>query len=440
MLGYDILNIFAVAFILLCGIYYIRKNDEFPFILSIFNYFISIHRFNLIQQGTIDYIRVRYSFNIFNFTDEKAVMAMNYIFIGTTVFIIFYVIFSAAYRKKDVFKKDNPDILSVFIQKNQSKLIIGFFIFFMVNSVMRASISGSLALGNSYFFLFAMAVGGFNLLIALLIISGKLKLSQKIFLSACLTFGIVGSYNPSTRFIFLSWAIGISFLLFRDMNPGRKLKFLVPAGILIVLFFSLLGAERKNKLEDLSWQENLELAFERAATSEDQNMLDGFMMVLDVYPEHLDFHYGLEHLEILMRPIPRSLWPDKPLGGYANKLGLNDVNKGTVGISQTIYGSFYGEGGFLGIIIFSILYAKLFAWLLNLTRSYASDLRFLIKGVIIASLIPLLRGGDIPGIYAFIGMSFWPVFIFIYLYNKFLQKEEWQAELYEEDNLSLGSN
>jgi hypothetical protein len=50
---------------------------------------------------------------------------------------------------------------------------------------------------------------------------------------------------------------------------------------------------------------------------------------------------------------------------------------------------------------------------------YNSDVRHLIKGITISSLIPLLRGGDLPGVYAFIGMTFWPVIYFIYKYGKF---------------------
>jgi len=46
----------------------------------------------------------------------------------------------------------------------------------------------------------------------------------------------------------------------------------------------------------------------------------------------------------------------------------------------------------------------------------------LIKGIILASFIPILRGGDLPGIVAFIGMSYWPVFVMIYLYNKHLKR------------------
>ena len=54
---------------------------------------------------------------------------------------------------------------------------------------------------------------------------------------------------------------------------------------------------------------------------------------------------------------------------------------------------------------------------------YNSDLYWLIKGIILASFIPILRGGDLPGIVAFIGMSYWPVFVMIYLYNKHLKKQ-----------------
>ncbi|MDP5081566.1 MAG: hypothetical protein NWP87_02840, partial [Winogradskyella sp.] len=109
------------------------------------------------------------------------------------------------------------------------------------------------------------------------------------------------------------------------MRPLRKLRYILPLAIGILLFFSFLGASRESSFRAVSLGEQLELSLERALNTEDQNMLDGFMMVLDVYPKFLDFSLGAEHIEILLRPIPRSWWPGKPLGGYANKLGLNDV-------------------------------------------------------------------------------------------------------------------
>jgi hypothetical protein len=165
------------------------------------------------------------------------------------------------------------------------------------------------------------------------------------------------------------------------------------------------------------------MAIERLLSAEDQNLLDGFMMALQVYPDQLEYQKGFQHLEILFRPIPRSLWPGKPLGGYANKLGLNDKDSGlTVGISESLYGTFYGEYGLAGIIGFSILYGFLFALFVYRAERYESDFHLVLKGVAVASLLVLIRGGDLAGIVAFIGMSYWPLIIVNYQYGKFIKR------------------
>ncbi|OZV69233.1 hypothetical protein CA834_07190 [Winogradskyella aurantia] len=420
MFSFQVLQICSALFIGIGVWYYLRKNDEIPLILALFYYTVAILRFSLIQEGVLDYVVVNYTFDIFNLNDESANVAMNYMFLGTAVLTFFYMRFASRYQRKEKDPVDNDQNLSEFITKKMPYITAGFFVFLVVNAALAGSGSG--ALGQGYLNLLKFGLGGFNLLMALILISARLKSNQRLPVIIFLIIGILSSYAPSSRFVFLSWAIGISFLVFKDMRPLRKLRYILPGALGIVLFFSLLGVARETNLSAISWEEKLALATERALITEDQNMLDGFMMVLDVYPQFLDFSWGTEHVEILLRPIPRAWWPEKPLGGYANKLGLNDAEEETVGISQSIYGSFYGEGGVTGIILFSIVYAKLLAWLLYLAKSYRSNLRFLIKGVIVASLIPLLRGGDLPGIYAFIGMSFWPVFLFIYSYHKHLKR------------------
>ena len=421
MLSFQLLQILSIGLLVLGVFHYLRKNDEIPLILALFYYAIAIARYSLIQEGVIDYVVVNYTIDIFDLNDASAVLAMNYMFLGTLVLTVFYMRFTSGYQKKHRQPIDNEQKLSEFISKKSTYITGGFLVFLVVNAALSGTQSGPLALGQGYLNLLKFGLGGFNLLMALILISGSLKSKQKVTIIVFLIIGIVSSYSPTSRFVFLSWAIGISFLIFKDMRPLRKLRYVLPGAIGLVLFFSLLGVARHSNLSTMPWEEQLGLAAERTLKSEDQNMLDGFMMVLDVYPKLLDYSMGAEHVEILLRPIPRSWWPGKPLGGYHNKLGLNDFDQGTVGISQSIYGSFYGEGGAIGIILFSIAYAKLLAWLFYLAKSYQSNLRFLIKGVIVASLIPLLRGGDLPGIYAFIGMSFWPAFIFIYSYNKFLK-------------------
>jgi hypothetical protein len=253
----------------------------------------------------------------------------------------------------------------------------------------------------------------------------KKQFIPKIIIGVIIAFAASLTYSSSGRFQFLSWSITIGVIFVANNNPLYKLRIYVIGGLIVSLAFGLAGVKRRTDTSTMSTFQKLSLAWERNKSTEDATMLDGFMMVLEVYPNHLGYHYGSEHMEILYRPIPRSMWPDKPLGGYANKLGLNDnMGGGSVGISQSLYGTFYGEGGTTGIIILSVIYCLIINLIMRYSLSYNSDLRHIIKGITIASLVPLLRGGDLPGIYAFIGMSFWPVFLFISRYNTFLRQNK----------------
>jgi hypothetical protein len=153
-------------------------------------------------------------------------------------------------------------------------------------------------------------------------------------------------------------------------------------------------------------------------------MLDGMAFLMQVYPKLLPYSLGGEHLEILLRPIPRSLWPGKPVGGYMNKLGLFTASSGvTVGISPTLFGDFYQEGGWPGIVICSVIYAWFAAWVIKYSASIRMIFGTLIRACLIAGCLPLLRGGDLPGIYAWIGMSLWPVLIFLWWNREFLKAQ-----------------
>jgi hypothetical protein len=104
-----------------------------------------------------------------------------------------------------------------------------------------------------------------------------------------------------------------------------------------------------------------------------------------------------------------------------NKLGRITANDGfTLGISPTLFGSLYGEGAMAGIVIGSILYGLAFGSLVNLTRRMQPFGAILIRACVCASLIPLLRGGDLPGIYSWIGMAFWPCMLVFILKRKML--------------------
>jgi len=241
------------------------------------------------------------------------------------------------------------------------------------------------------------------------------------------------SYNPGARFNFISWALVVLMILVRNTSIWRRAIIYVFGAMIGLTVFSIAGLVRTPNAYRLSFEEKVDVAVDRLLMAEDQNLLDGLMMVLQVYPENLNFQYGFQHLEILLRPIPRSLWPGKPVGGYANKLGLNDTESFqglTVGISETIYGTFYGEGGVAGIVVLCIVYGLGFGAFVARSERYRSDIQYVHKGLVVASLLAIIRGGDLAGIVAFIGMSYWPLLILNVQYSSFIKKvQAWYSEL-----------
>jgi hypothetical protein len=417
--------------LLLAYLHFRKYNDEFLFLPVLFFWTTGISRYTAVFENKAKWVSVAYARNLFTpMTNDKAMVAMGYFALGTLILFFAYRFFNNRlfYPQKYV---DSPSQFNDFIQSKKG-FILGLFIFFnIVFTIFKGLMSGPLALGQSYFLLFPMALGGLILLAFLVYRSYSWQTDSaiKAFYLVLMGYAIFMSYNPSQRFQFLSWMVAIGIIITQKLTPVQKTWRYLLGGVLILFFFSLAGVARKKNVESMTFEQMWEASMERNESREDQNMLDGFMMVLDVYPQHLDYQYGMEHLEILMRPIPRQLWPGKPLGGYANKLGLNKVEKGTVGISQTIYGTFFGEGGVGGIVIFSILYGWLLVKLFRYSWRYNSDVHWLIKGIVLASFIPILRGGDLPGIVAFIGMSYWPVFLIIWQYNNFLRQNPVQPTI-----------
>jgi hypothetical protein len=418
------LGLFAVV------VFFIR-NDEIPVLFVLFFYTSGLQRYTLVTAGANRWVRVAYAKNIFNLTDELGLQALNYFFLGTLSLTLAYSFFAFRRNPPEVFK-DEPLSLLYFLRQNQFLIVSGFALigsvsFYaklaFVNSFLASG--GGIASGGSYYVMIGFGLGGVIPLMYLIFKSYDIKTQYlpKLMIGAVIALAASMTYSSSGRFQFISWAVTVGITFVGDSNPFYKMRIYLIGGLALSLAFGLAGVARRVDTQKMSTFQKFSAAWDRNKSTEDATMLDGFMMVLQVYPKHLDYHYGTEHLEILYRPIPRSWWPDKPLGGYANKLGLNEnMGGGSVGISQSLYGTFYGEGGVAGIIILCIIYAFLLNALISRSIRYNSDVRHLIKGAAIASIIPLLRGGDLPGIYAFIGMSFWPVILFTFRYSSFANR------------------
>jgi oligosaccharide repeat unit polymerase len=390
----------------------------------------------------VGWVSVAYARSIFNLTNELALQALNYFLLGTSIWVYTYIFFRLVLGTPKN-KVDVKPLLANFLVNKKTAIISLYAIvviatfYISVGFSARYAETGNLNVattGVSYLLFLPFALGGIIILMFLIYrgIDYNRDPTNKLIFLALIATAAVQSYNPGSRFNFLSWSVALVFVIVRQRTIWFKTMIysLGVAGGLIA--FAYAGLSRTPNAFLLSFDDQVNLAVERIASAEDQNLLDGFMMALQVYPENLNYQMGFQHLEIFLRPIPRKLWPDKPLGGYANKLGLNDIegNNGlTVGISESIYGTFYGEGGVNGIILLSFLYGLFFAIIIYRSERFESDMRYVIKGLVIASLIVLIRGGDLAGIVAFIGMSYWPVFIASFQYGGFIRKFNlWYAE------------
>jgi hypothetical protein len=99
-----------------------------------------------------------------------------------------------------------------------------------------------------------------------------------------------------------------------------------------------------------------------------------------------------------------------------NKLGIITADTGfTLGISPSLFGSFYQEGGLVGVVLLSIIYGFGFGSLVSFSTRIVPLAGLLVRGILAAAIVPLLRGGDLPGIYAWFGMSFWPCLLLLWL-------------------------
>jgi hypothetical protein len=413
--------LFLLIVLFIIGFYHFkRNNDEIPLVLVVFNLLV-ITRLYALESGEAEWVNFNYGIS-FNFDLEQAHIVNDLIFLGTCIIVISYLLF---YKKNESESNDSESYFDEFINEKKGTIIIGFALFYLFKMVAGNS------LGVGYSFLLTLANCSFIILTFLVFYKLKAELGKKIIYG--IIFGLLAfsTYNPYLRYQFLGWAIPIIVYTFRKSAPLKK-AYIYGIGIVVAsIFFSIAGTLRSEGSSSMTTEGLFDEGVARLTVGEDVNFIDGFIMLYQVYPQYLDFHYGMDHIGILLRPIPRALWPGKPEGGWHQKYAekYNNDENFVTGISPTLYGVFYGEGGLTGIIIFSIIWGFFFTRLMIAIQAYELNLQYILKGMLFASLLPVLRSGDLAGDISIIGMSYWPIFIFIYQYNKFIKQKK--EEIYE---------
>lgn len=403
-----------VVLLIVSVIWFIRRNDELPLILSGVLFYCSSYRYWAVTSGLSEWVNI-YQPVVGAITEEKAIRVLRYIVLGQAVLISTYM-----YRQKHVLTPSSIIENAQLLRWLRPRVIILSMICMPLVLWTRYLVEAQWLEGtsvlkiSSYLFLFPLALVGISILnVALWKAGGYPSILQKLAAAIFLICVAYLTFGPQLRFQFLGWITGAAIIISANYTLKKRVLILAMMAVLGLAAFTFAGSLRNDEFS----QDRVgsERAWERLVSASDANMLDGFVMLEQVYPEMLDHTWGMDHLEILTRPIPRSLWPDKPLVGYANQLGLYDYYAGTTGISPTLFGSFYEEGGIFGIVLLSILYGAGLAAIMGYTMRIRPFASFIIRAVVCASLIPMLRGGDLGGGYAWIGMAYWPCFLLLWL-------------------------
>jgi hypothetical protein len=409
---------FQFAWIVLSAIWFWRRKDELPLILSLFLFYVFAFRFWALLQGWTSPVNIS-PFGFAPVAVESCLGSQGLGLLGETVLLASYMLA----QKRVIIV---PRILGSgpIIEWLRPRTFLLVLVCGTLSTLARRAVGAQLDAGksmafeiSSYMSLFPMVLISAGILLVLLWKAGGLRVSiHKIIAVAML--GVVAylTFDASSRFQFLGWIIAATIIFTAGLPSTRKALLVLVGLVAAATLFAVAGALRDEDDPDVALQEE---SVNRFAFAADANMLDGFVLLRQVYPDMLPYSYGQEHLEIFTRPIPRAWWPDKPVGGYLNKLGIVDANSGfTLGISPSLFGSFYQEGGVPGLVLLSALYGFLFGWLIRYTAVINPLGGLLIRAIVCAAVVPLLRGGDLPGIYAWFGMAFWPCFIFLWIWRK----------------------
>lgn len=163
------------------------------------------------------------------------------------------------------------------------------------------------------------------------------------------------------------------FLFFYNWNKG--VKFWAVAGLLLFLIIGIMELQvrfRGNMLDVLVDPEKA--AHERGLTSattfdpteshRDNNMYL-FCLMVQSYPDRYPYEGFDEFFAILVNPVPRAIWPGKPVMNGAKDLSHQalfvlegPLFMGTTSLTYSVVGEAYKADGMLSIFVYAFVYAS----------------------------------------------------------------------------------
>lgn len=164
-------------------------------------------------------------------------------------------------------------------------------------------------------------------------------------------------------FVMACFSLGLFYLIDRGDKrvPWKVVASLVP----LLLLFQAVGVDRGESIRAVFQQQEVARVEDFNKLKPMESMDWGNMEFLEyliwTIPTRTGtYNYFLDQLQIFTEPVPRKLWPGKPIGPPIRMYSLFDYGT-PYGMTQSVAGAGWAAGGWIGVAI----WASVFAWVVG---------------------------------------------------------------------------
>jgi hypothetical protein len=171
-------------------------------------------------------------------------------------------------------------------------------------------------------------------------------------------------------------------------------------------------AQQGQSLDEIANISQQEVVLASTGASGDQVLLDEFASALALVDEGGRYYYGQPYAALLVLPIPRQFWPEKPsVADYVKEMSPRWRPMHQAGMVVTFMGELYAQLGYISLVAgsFFLAYglARFYHW--ASLRPYYSVERFYYL-LVACNLIQIYRDG-IVSLFIFIVVNMSPLFL-----------------------------
>lgn len=229
------------------------------------------------------------------------------------------------------------------------------------------------------------------------------------------------------RFVLPLLFLLITYLYYHKLKWPKSTQF----AYLVLLFFLTIPLKEIGRLiqeggsiTDVSTIFSESFKSTSDGNSGDQGFLDQYAMTLTEIDKHNKVYYGTTIAPLILLPIPRSIWDEKPALNQW-QIDISTINRpfDKMGSIGTIYGEAYANFRVFGVVLIpAMLFYFLTVWYRKIKNKNIFDLDKFLYTIIFVCLIQVLRDGLIS-LFIFPIVSNMPL-VLIYILHRFIKQPQ----------------